>query len=223
MGDVRQNIAFLNVSRETLDDAESLYQKHFDRFEEYLNQLLWWNQKTNLVSRDVSRETVRDHVIHSLIPSTMGLFDQIETWIDAGTGGGLPGIPLAIAESEKRWVLNDISGKKVAAVKQIIHHLVLDNAMGKTGPLKKMKVTSRTGIITKHAFSVENLMEQLQDKPWKKVIMYKGAEESAEQLEQCDTPCHATIAKFDFNNSDSFYSGKALLILESLRKMEWIA
>src|SRR5690625_7762455 len=84
-----------------------------------------WNKKINLVSRLVSRETVRYNVIHSPVPAAMGLLVERPVWIDAGSGGGLPGIPLSIVEEEWNWVLNDNVRKKMKAVSDIVNSLKL--------------------------------------------------------------------------------------------------
>lgn len=211
-----------SVSRETLAETRKLYRNNFDLFESYLNELLWWNKKVNLISRDVSRETLREHIIHSLLVSAMGLLDKIDSWVDAGTGGGLPGIPLAIEEQEKMWLLNDIINKKIAAVKQIVHKLNLVNASGSTGSIEDLDLEPGTGIITKHAFSVNDLISYAGHKPWKRIIMMKGANEAVDEIKNINPEFRYVIYRFDFSADEPFYEGKGVLIIEKAKNSELI-
>lgn len=204
----------VSVSRETLGEARNLYRKRSDLFESYLNELLWWNEKINLVSRDVSRETLREHIIHSLLVAAMGLLDGIDSWVDAGTGGGLPGIPLAIEEQKKLWLLNDIISKKIAAVKQIVHKLNLVNAIGSAGSIGDLDLDPGTGIITKHAFSVKDLISYAGLKPWRRIIMMKGASEAVDEVKDIDPEFRYVIYRFDFSTDELFYEGKGVLMIE---------
>ncbi|MDX1640917.1 MAG: RsmG family class I SAM-dependent methyltransferase, partial [Balneolaceae bacterium] len=124
---MKHPINTVQVDSKILLKARSLYSDHEEELEEYLDRLLDWNKKINLVSRNVSRETVREHVIHSLLPIPLGLIQWHDKWIDSGTGGGFPGIPLAICEQEKRWILNDNVRKKMRAVENIIESMKLKN------------------------------------------------------------------------------------------------
>lgn len=212
-----QLVTIENVSRETLVQARNLYSEGFDQFESYLNELMWWNTKVNLVSRDVSRETIREHIIHSLLVSVMGLLNGIEYWIDAGTGGGLPGIPLAIKEREKQWLLNDVISKKVAAVKQIVHKLNLTNASGRAESIETLNIDPGTGVITKHAFSADKLITLTEHKPWKRIIMLKGADEASEEIRDINPEFRYSIYRFDFSD-EPFYTGKGVLVVENSGK-----
>lgn len=210
-------ISFQNVSRETLIRARDLYGDQYDFLEAYLDELLWWNKKVNLVSRNVSRETLREHLVHSLLPSAMGLLDGVQIWVDAGTGGGLPGIPLAMVEPDKQWILNDIVSKKIAAVKQMIHKLNLVNASGQTASIEKQRLQKSTGVITKHAFSVGDLMAMIKHKAWGKIIFLKGVNEAAEEIETEEQVYIGTIYRFDFGDAEPFYKGKGVLVIENRR------
>ncbi|MDZ7691898.1 MAG: RsmG family class I SAM-dependent methyltransferase [Balneolaceae bacterium] len=101
-----------NVPRETFSRVDEFIEKNRDKLETYLDALFWWNNRVNLISRDVSRETAWEHIRHSLVISGFVNFKDAEHIVDAGTGGGLPGVPLAIAHPEKRYYLNDIVSKK---------------------------------------------------------------------------------------------------------------
>jgi 16S rRNA (guanine527-N7)-methyltransferase len=115
------------VGVDILKKAREIYQKRETALERYIDQVLIWNQKINIMSRNVSRETIREHIVHSLLPVPLGWIDLHSCWVDAGTGGGLPGIPLAIQTPGTRWILNDNVRKKIRVVEAIISECGLRN------------------------------------------------------------------------------------------------
>ncbi len=200
------------LSQKNLDDATALYNRHSNQLEQYIDYLLEWNEKINLVSRTVSRETVREHVVHSLIPVAAGLLDGADRWIDSGTGGGLPGIPLSIVLPEKEFLLNDNVRKKMMAVENIIGRMRLENAVTIPKSVSLVEIEKGTGIVTKHAFKIYDLVRLLKGKPWKKIVMYKGADDVEGELRKTKGKLSVTLYRFDFDNS--FYEGKGLVVLE---------
>lgn len=89
-----------------------------------------WNEKINVISRADIGELVVRHVLHSLAIAKFGLLDQSHNILDVGTGGGFPGIPLAIMYPEKQFTLIDSIGKKITVVNDVINRLGLTNARG---------------------------------------------------------------------------------------------
>ncbi|MGQ9847845.1 MAG: 16S rRNA (guanine(527)-N(7))-methyltransferase RsmG [Bacteroidales bacterium] len=85
-----------------------------------------WNSKINLISRKDIVHLYERHVLHSL--SLAAFFDfKNETFLDVGTGGGFPGIPLAILKPNCQFTLADSIGKKIKAVQEISKALQLKN------------------------------------------------------------------------------------------------
>jgi 16S rRNA (guanine527-N7)-methyltransferase len=86
-----------------------------------------WNAKINVISRKDIDELYTRHVLHSLAIAKIQPFAPGTFVLDVGTGGGFPGIPLAILFPETRFYLIDVIGKKITVVKAIAEALGLEN------------------------------------------------------------------------------------------------
>lgn len=94
---------------------------------QYAALLLEWNQKINLVSRQDTEHIFLHHILHSLAIVKWIRFNSGTQILDLGTGGGLPGIPLAIVFPEAEFHLVDARNKKIIAVNAMIEALGLKN------------------------------------------------------------------------------------------------
>ncbi|MFN2260789.1 MAG: 16S rRNA (guanine(527)-N(7))-methyltransferase RsmG [Psychroflexus sp.] len=86
-----------------------------------------WNQKINVVSRKDIDEIYIRHVLHSLGIAKIQKFQPNSKILDVGTGGGFPGIPLAILFPETQFTLVDSIGKKIKVVEEVVDALELKN------------------------------------------------------------------------------------------------
>lgn len=86
-----------------------------------------YNQRVNLVSRQDIDHFVVHHLLHSLAPVEFFPLATGSRVVDVGTGGGLPGIPLAIAFPKVHFVLMDSALKKAKAVRSIVEELGVSN------------------------------------------------------------------------------------------------
>lgn len=206
----QQNITTHQVSRETFELTDQLISNYRDELEEYLNQLLWWNERVNLVSRDVSRETVRNHIHHSLLLSQLEVFKTPQIIVDAGTGGGLPGIPLAITHPGKHFILNDLVTKKCLAMKQIAKKTGLENIAIIDGSIEELSHEDPFLLISKHAFKINELYQMTSSLQWQKMVFYKGLD-FEDELE--NIPKTLKIDTYDLSSGSDFYRGKGLIII----------
>ena len=211
---MKHSINTVQIDSGVLLQARKLYSSHEERMEKYLDALLDWNEKINLVSRNVSRETVREHIIHSLLPIPLGLIQWHDKWIDSGTGGGLPGIPLAICDKETDWVLNDNVRKKMRAVEDIVQSVGLKNTKIIAKSISLVELQNGTGIVTKHAFKIKDLLRLLGKAPWQTILMWKGVGDVELEVRRAHKNLKVTIYEFGFGKDEPFYEGKGIVKIE---------
>lgn len=89
-----------------------------------------WNAQINVISRKDEDDFYLHHVLHSLAISKIINFHSGTRVLDIGTGGGFPGIPLAILFPDTQFVLVDSIGKKIKVVNAITESLGLTNVQG---------------------------------------------------------------------------------------------
>ena len=112
-----------------------LIQKYFSdlsraqliQFEKLESLYKYWNSKINVISRKDISSLYLKHVLHSLAIAKFIQFSKDTHIIDVGTGGGFPGIPLAILFPDCKFHLVDSIEKKVKVVDAVSNELVLDN------------------------------------------------------------------------------------------------
>lgn len=97
-----------------------------------------WNVKINVVSRRDIDELYLRHVLHSLGIAKVYAFEPGKKVLDVGTGGGFPGIPLAILFPDTQFTLVDATGKKIRVVEEVISGLRLTNSTALQSRVEQM-------------------------------------------------------------------------------------
>lgn len=152
-----------------------LVQKYFPHLSEnqigqfeQLNTLYQdWNLKINVVSRKDIDELYLRHVLHSLGIAKVQQFKPGASILDIGTGGGFPGIPLAILFPETQFHLVDSIGKKIKVVQEVSEGLQLENVK-----ITNARAETITGqydfIISRAVAQMETFVRWIKDRVAKK-------------------------------------------------------
>lgn len=104
-----------------------LSEKQKEQFLQLGNLYQDWNSKINVISRKDMDSFYLHHVLHSLAIGKLVPFKDFTEVMDAGTGGGFPGIPLAILFPKAKFFLVDSIGKKIKVVNEVVKSLGLTN------------------------------------------------------------------------------------------------
>ena len=99
----------------------------------------YWNECVNVVSRKDIGNLYEKHVLHSLGIAKVHRFKTGSRVLDAGTGGGFPGIPLAILFPETQFHLADSIGKKIMVAKEVSRTLSLNNTKAEHKRVEQLK------------------------------------------------------------------------------------
>jgi len=105
----------------------NLSEKQIKQFSELKGLYQHWNEQINVISRKDIDNFYERHVLHSLAIAKVIYFEPETTLLDVGTGGGFPGVPLAILFPECKFHLVDSIGKKIKVVNEISISLGLTN------------------------------------------------------------------------------------------------
>ena len=177
-----------------------------------------WNKKINLVSRKDVENFQINHVIHSLSISKLIFFKPKTKILDIGTGGGLPGIPLAIIFPEADFHLVDRKKKKMDVLVDIIKKLDLNNVkieacdakdiLDKYDFILNRAVSSTENILSicKNKLSIENF-----NKIENGIICLKGGDLKRELINIKDFD----IIKLNEIFSEPFFETKKILYIPS--------
>lgn len=113
--------------QEILKHFPNLTEVQIDQFTRLEGLYKDWNAKINVISRKDIDELYTRHVLHSLGIAKVQEFKPGSWVLDVGTGGGFPGIPLAILFPESNFYLIDIIAKKIKVVQEVANGLGLTN------------------------------------------------------------------------------------------------
>lgn len=150
----------LNECKRLLEQGVAALQLHLDHQQmnqlmSYLELLIKWNAVYNLTSVRDPLDMVKQHLLDSL--SVAYAFSQASSVLDVGSGGGLPGMVLAIVYPDKQFTLIDTVNKKTAFLQQVKAELGLKNVTVCTGRVEQLEIQLgmqiKFDVITSRAFS----------------------------------------------------------------------
>lgn len=157
-----------DIIRKYFPDLSSAQQQQYQQLPELYN---FWNNQINVVSRKDIDSLLERHVLHSLGIAKVMPFLPGETVLDVGTGGGFPGVPLAVMFPQTQFYLVDSIGKKIKVVNEVAKAIGLTNL--------KAEHTRAEQVPGKFDFVVSRAVTQLKDfYPWVKGKFNKESKNS---------------------------------------------
>jgi 16S rRNA (guanine527-N7)-methyltransferase len=180
-------------------DLSDIQRKQFEKLDFLYHD---WNAKINVISRKDIDELYTKHVLHSLAIAKIQKFEAGTYILDVGTGGGFPGIPLAILFPETRFYLIDVIAKKINVVKAIAEALDLKNV--KAEQLRAENVKDDFDFIVSRAVTnMPDFVSWIKDKIKKQNkhqlqngILYLKGGDLAEELKDFPKATEYNIADF---------------------------
>jgi 16S rRNA (guanine527-N7)-methyltransferase len=191
------------LQKERFSKLESIYRR--------------WNEAINVISRKDMDNFITHHVLHSLSISKVINFLPGTTILDVGTGGGFPGIPLAIMFPGSEFTLLDSTGKKIKVVSAVADELGLKNvkALHKRAEEEKFKfnfVISRavTDFGTFVSITSKNVRTNSKEKSGNGIICLKGGDLTSELAQFQDKVKILDISNFF---DEPFFETKKIVYL----------
>lgn len=195
---------------------KNLTDTQINQFEKLEDLYKDWNLKINVVSRKDIDELYLRHVLHSLAIAKVISFKPQSKILDVGTGGGFPGIPLAILFPQSNFHLVDSIGKKIKVVNEVVEGLQLTNVKTTNGRVEEVDDTYDF-IISRAVAQMETFVRWTKDKITKKQnhelkngILYLKGGDLAEELENFPKATLYPISNFF---EEEFYETKTVVHL----------
>ncbi len=140
----------------------NLTELQINQFKQLYDLYVDWNSKINVVSRKDIESLYEKHVLHSLAIAKYVQFENGTKLLDIGTGGGFPGIPLAIMFPNTEFTLCDSIGKKIKVAEEISNAIGLKNTDFVVGRVENLKEEFHF-IVSRAVAPMESLYRWTQD------------------------------------------------------------
>ena len=179
----------------------------------------FWNQKINVISRKDISEIYERHVLHSLSVAKIISFHSGTHILDVGTGGGFPGIPLAILFPKTDFHLVDSIGKKIRVVTEVAKELGLSNVRAEQ--IRAEKIGSVYDFVVSRAVTsfprfvswvIKNISGEQKNSLPNGILYLKGGE-FTEEIEEFGKQIRLFDLKEFFN--EEYFESKKLIYLPS--------
>ncbi len=176
-----------------------------------------WNEKINVISRKDIENLYINHVLHSLGIAKIISFKPGTRVLDVGTGGGFPGIPLAILFPETQFHLVDSIGKKITVVKNVAEALGLKNIKAEQIRAEQIKgeydfIVSRAVTRLKEFYGwINKKIKKTSSHQLFNGILYLKGGDLEEELDELKKP-HQLISLSDFFKEEFFETKKVVYI-----------
>lgn len=196
---------FPNLTEDQLQKFEKLEELYKD-----------WNLKINVVSRKDIDELYIRHVLHSLGIAKVQAFLPGSRVLDVGTGGGFPGIPLAILHPETKFDLVDSIGKKIKVVDEVSEGLGLENVTTHNQRVEDLKgqydfiVSRAVAVMPTFVRWVKGKIAKESKHDFKNGILYLKGGDLSEELKDYRT---AQIFELSDYFEEDFYDTKKVVYL----------
>ena len=141
--------------------------EQLDKFRQLEQLYKEWNEKINVISRKDSEGLYEKHVLHSLSIAAVFDFEPGTQIIDLGTGGGFPGIPLAIFFPQVQFHLVDSIGKKIKVVDAVVEAIGLKNVTTQHTRAEEIKNRKFNVVVSRAVAPLKDLWH------WSKPILKK--------------------------------------------------
>ena len=194
-----------------------LTDQQLDRFAQLGTLYTEWNSKINVISRKDIEQLYERHILHSMSIAKIIQFKPGTTVLDVGTGGGFPGIPLAILFPETSFVLVDSIAKKIKVVNEVACALNLQNVRAEHLRVEEVKqkfdfVVSRavTAFPTFYAMVRTKVANQSHNDLPNGILYLKGGD-----FEEEISPFRPQINVYDLHNyfDEEYFETKRLIHL----------
>ncbi len=203
----------MNLVQHYFPNLTELQVKQFEQLESLYKD---WNLKINVVSRKDIDELYLRHVLHSLAIAKLITFKPHAKIMDVGTGGGFPGIPLAILFPECNFHLVDSIAKKIKVVDEVVEGLGLTNV--KTSHCRVEEINDTYDFIVSRAVAAmptfvhwtKGKIAKKQNHELKNGIIYLKGGDLTEELQDYKT---ATIYNITDYFDEDFYETKKIVHL----------
>ncbi len=193
-----------------------LIQKYFpelspiqaEQFAQLQDIYTFWNNQINVISRKDMDNFYERHVLHSLSIAKLNKFKPNETVLDIGTGGGFPGIPLAIYFPETQFILCDSIGKKIRVAQEVSQVLNLKNVQTMVSRAEQLDIHADE-VVTRAVAPMADLLRWTRKLKPKRIIALKGGD-LKEELSAIKKHISITDIKDYFD--ESFFETKKIVV-----------